>query len=92
MNGNNGIARAPNGTFYVANCMAGGLSILDEQADHTLVLIDVIPTGMLEFTHISLCASRDMDKIDRGMDNVSIDSKGHVWAAGKSAYALTDFC
>lgn len=45
MNGNNGIARAANGTFYVANAMTGGLYILDEQADHTLVLIDVIPTG-----------------------------------------------
>jgi hypothetical protein len=49
MNGNNGIVRAPNGTFYVANCMNGGLYILDEQADHTLVLLDVIPTGMFHF-------------------------------------------
>jgi hypothetical protein len=50
MKGNNGIARAPNGTFYVANCMTGGLSILDEQADHTLVLLDVIATGTLHFS------------------------------------------
>ena len=54
MNGNNGIARAPNGTFYVANCMTGGLYILDEQADHTLVLIDVIPTGDVSFIQISV--------------------------------------
>ena len=47
MNGNNGIAKAPNGTFYVANAMRGGLNVLEEQADNTLVLLDVIPTGIL---------------------------------------------
>ncbi len=47
MNGNNGITKAQNGTFYVANAMRGGLSVLEEQADNTLVLLDVIPTGIL---------------------------------------------
>ena len=49
MNGNNGITKAPNGTFYVANCMSGGLSVLEEQTDHTLVLTDIIPTGVFHF-------------------------------------------
>ncbi|KAF8895726.1 hypothetical protein CPB84DRAFT_1710412, partial [Gymnopilus junonius] len=44
MQGNNGIAKAPNGTFYVANCIFGGLSVLESQADNTLVLKDIIPT------------------------------------------------
>ncbi|PPQ93825.1 hypothetical protein CVT25_013534 [Psilocybe cyanescens] len=43
MHGNNGIARAANGTFYVANCQKGGLTILEEQADNTLVLTDSVP-------------------------------------------------
>jgi len=62
MNGNNGIARASNGTFYVANCLAGGLNVLEQQSDNTLVLTDYIKT-------------------DRGMDNLSVDAEGHVWAA-----------
>jgi len=55
MNGNNGITRAPNGTFYVANCMSGGLSVLEEQTDNTLVLTDVIVTGVFHF--LSPCLS-----------------------------------
>ncbi|KAF8160654.1 hypothetical protein B0H34DRAFT_697546 [Crassisporium funariophilum] len=62
MHGNNGIAAAPNGTFYVANAVSGGLYVLEKQADNTLVLTDSVPT-------------------DRGMDNLSIDSEGSVWAA-----------
>ncbi|KAF8971107.1 serum paraoxonase/arylesterase [Flammula alnicola] len=42
MHGNNGIARAPNGTVYVANSLIGGLSILEPQADNTLVLTDIV--------------------------------------------------
>lgn len=46
MAGNNGIAKAPNGTFYVANCVKGGLSILEEeQSNHTLVLTDFVAAG-----------------------------------------------
>ncbi|KIK09759.1 hypothetical protein K443DRAFT_300237 [Laccaria amethystina LaAM-08-1] len=63
MHGNNGIAQAPNGTFYVANALWGGLTILEPQADKSLVITDYVKT-------------------DRGMDNLSVDSAGHVWAAG----------
>jgi hypothetical protein len=42
---NNGIARAKNDTFYVANAAKGKLNILERQADDTLVLTDVISTG-----------------------------------------------
>ncbi|KAF8198075.1 hypothetical protein BJ912DRAFT_845748 [Pholiota molesta] len=62
MHGNNGIARAPNGTIYVADSSTGGLSILEPQADNTLVLTDIVP-------------------VDRGMDNLAVDSEGYVWAA-----------
>ena len=83
MGGNNGIARAPNGTIYVASSLFDGLSILEEQTDNTLVLIDNVPTGkpflnikLIEINLIVPCA-------DRGIDNISIDSKGYVWAAGQ---------
>ncbi|PPQ95320.1 hypothetical protein CVT26_008165 [Gymnopilus dilepis] len=44
LQGSNGIAKAPNGTFYVANVISGGVSVLEAQADNTLVLTDFIPT------------------------------------------------
>ncbi|KAF9527376.1 hypothetical protein CPB83DRAFT_403804 [Crepidotus variabilis] len=62
LHGSNGIAMAENRTFYVANAINGGVTILEEQMDHTLVMTDVI-------------------SIDRGIDNLSVDSEGHVWAA-----------
>ncbi|KAF5321192.1 hypothetical protein D9619_001339 [Psilocybe cf. subviscida] len=63
MLGCNGIARAPNGTVYVADSIWGGISILERQADNTLVLTDKVAT-------------------DRALDNLMVDSNGHVWAAG----------
>ena len=48
MHGNNGIAQAPNGTFYVANALWGGLTILEPQADKSLVITDYVKTGMKE--------------------------------------------
>jgi hypothetical protein len=45
MASNNGIARAANGTLYVAHTVSGGLSVLEEQSDNTLVLTDYIRTG-----------------------------------------------
>lgn len=45
MHGNNGIARAANGTFYVANALKGGLYVLEEQANNTLILKDFVPVG-----------------------------------------------
>ncbi|KAJ3505044.1 hypothetical protein NLJ89_g7624 [Agrocybe chaxingu] len=62
MHANNGIARAPNGLIYVANCVRGGLYVLEPQHDDMLVLRDYVST-------------------DRSLDNLSVDSKGNVWAA-----------
>lgn len=45
MHSNNGITRAPNGTFYVADASMGALSILEPQEDNTLVLVDEVPLG-----------------------------------------------
>lgn len=45
MHGNNGIARAANDTFYVANSLYGGITILDRQLDNTLLLTDFVKTG-----------------------------------------------
>ena len=48
MHANNGIARAPNGTVYVASLMGpAGVTVLEEQSDHTLVIIDSIKISML---------------------------------------------
>lgn len=60
---NNGIVRSSNGTFYVAHTLSGGLSVLEEQPDNTLVITDYVQTAY-------------------PLDNLSIDSEGHVWAAG----------
>jgi arylesterase/paraoxonase len=43
--GSNGIARAQNGTFYVANSKFGQIHVLEEQNDHSLVLSDIIALG-----------------------------------------------
>ncbi|KAG6862198.1 hypothetical protein C0995_002128 [Termitomyces sp. Mi166 len=48
MQGNNGIARAQNDTFYVVNSLAGAISILERQSDDTLVITDTIPAGEYE--------------------------------------------
>ncbi|KAF7782217.1 hypothetical protein Agabi119p4_1593 [Agaricus bisporus var. burnettii] len=69
MTGNNGIARAPNGTYYVGSTSVG-LTVLERQTDNTLVVTDIIKT-------------------DRGMDNLSIDSEGHVWAASFPKILIT---
>ena len=52
MHGNNGIAQAPNGTVYVVDSLHGALSILEKQADHTLVLTDYIEAGKWNKTSI----------------------------------------
>jgi len=44
---NNGIVRSSNGTFYVAHTLSGGLSVLEEQPDNTLVITDYVQTGVL---------------------------------------------
>lgn len=55
MHGNNGITKAPNNTFYVANSIFGGVTILEQQSDNTLVLTDVVRTG--DTAHIVVYAT-----------------------------------
>jgi arylesterase/paraoxonase len=43
--GSNGIARAQNGTIYVANSKFGQIRVLEEQNGHSLVLTDIIALG-----------------------------------------------
>lgn len=52
MHGINGIARAANRTFYVANSLKGGLYVLDEQANNTLVLKDFVSVGKWDSPHV----------------------------------------
>ncbi|KAI0276382.1 serum paraoxonase/arylesterase [Russula aff. rugulosa BPL654] len=42
LSGSNGIVRAQNGTVYVADAKLGGIHVLEEQNDHSLVLVDNI--------------------------------------------------
>lgn len=42
----NGIASV-NDTFYVTNSLKGSVTVLERQSDNSLVLTDVIPTGIL---------------------------------------------
>jgi len=44
LRGSNGIARAKNDTFYVSDCLWGGITVLEQQSDDTLVITDRIPT------------------------------------------------
>jgi hypothetical protein len=44
MHGNNGIAKDKNDTFYVANALRGGVSVLQKQSDNTLALTDAVGT------------------------------------------------
>ncbi|TFK75385.1 serum paraoxonase/arylesterase [Pluteus cervinus] len=60
---NNGIVRADNDTFYVANSFVGKLNVLEKGNDNSLVLTDTIKT-------------------DQGLDNVSLDADGAIWAVG----------
>ncbi|KAF8915020.1 hypothetical protein CPB85DRAFT_1433223 [Mucidula mucida] len=43
----NGITQAPNGTIYVGCALAGGVKVMERQADNTLSIVDVIPTDTL---------------------------------------------
>ena len=45
MHGNNGIVRARNDTFYVADALGGPIRVLERQDDDTLVVTDLIPVG-----------------------------------------------
>ncbi|KAI0256143.1 serum paraoxonase/arylesterase [Lactifluus subvellereus] len=47
LHGSNGIARAPNGTVYVANSKFGEIRVLEEQSNYSLVLTDAIALDRL---------------------------------------------
>jgi arylesterase/paraoxonase len=82
--GSNGIARAQNGTVYVANSKSGAIHVLEEQNDHSLVLVDTIALGA--FAGILRCnvlfLNPFLDTADRPLDNLSIDTNEALWAAG----------
>lgn len=46
LHGSNGIARAQNGTVYVANSKFGQIQVLEEQNEHNLVSTDTIALGI----------------------------------------------
>jgi arylesterase/paraoxonase len=52
--GNNGIVRAQNGTVYVASSKSYQIHVLEEQNDHSLVLVDNIALGA--FSGILRCS------------------------------------
>jgi arylesterase / paraoxonase len=77
---NNGIAKARNGTFYVASPLAGKLSILNRQTDNTLAPFDVVPTGNVRW----LLSQFSNKRTSSGpIDNLSVDDDGVVWGAGQ---------
>ncbi|KAJ3829430.1 hypothetical protein F5880DRAFT_430383 [Lentinula raphanica] len=47
LHSNNGIAKASNGTVYVASNLGGAVSIFERQEDESLLLTDVVPLGQL---------------------------------------------
>ncbi len=51
--GSNGIARAQNGTVYVASSVFGQITVLEEQYDRSLVLGDIIALGAFSSSVIS---------------------------------------
>lgn len=83
MHANNGIARATNGTFYVSDSGSGGLSILELQADNTLVLVDEVPVGAFPLPSVDNIYLMSLLLLDRAMDNLQVDSEGYIWAAGR---------
>ena len=45
LHGSNGIVWTQNGTVYVGNSKSGQILVLEEQNDHSLVLVDNIALG-----------------------------------------------
>ncbi len=82
--GSNGIARAQNGTVYVANSKFGQVHVLEEQNDHSLVLVDKISLGA--FSGILRCSDLFLkpflDTADHRLDNLAFDTDEALWAAG----------
>jgi arylesterase / paraoxonase len=56
LHGNNGIARAQNGTVYVGNSKFGQIRVFEEQNDQSLVLTDIVALGrsVVEFGELSV--------------------------------------
>ena len=84
--GINGIARSPfhfNDTFYVAHTLLGGVSLFTRQSDNRLLLDEHIKTGecirTCPYSGFLRCRPTSTDS---GLDNLMVDSKGAIWAAG----------
>lgn len=79
---NNGIVWAKNDTFFVASSLAPKLTVLKRKNDNTLVVTDTVQTGGLHFSTFYVLPSSHV-VVDRGMDNLSMDNQGALWAVGK---------
>ncbi|KAG8213685.1 hypothetical protein J3R82DRAFT_10383 [Butyriboletus roseoflavus] len=91
LHASNGIVKGTNpgnDTFYVADCVLGGVTVLERQSDNTLAFMEVIKTGLSSTRHFDYtfdlfpCA-------DRGLDNLAIDANGALWAAGRLTVLYT---
>lgn len=84
LSASNGIARAQNGTVYVANSRGHQIQVLEEQNDHSLVLVDNIALGT--FAGILRCGVLFLNLFlyiaVHAVDNLSIDTNEALWAAG----------
>lgn len=89
--GANGIAKSPhNETIYVSSAQSGGIRAFERQSDNTLQLLDFITTGKLRMYHHRPRESADRSFIDYiPVDNLSIDSNGALWGAGKPTHSFS---
>jgi hypothetical protein len=78
----NGIAGSRNGTIYVASVVHGGVRVLEEQADNTLVLAETIPTGISSISQVNVTLLTHWFT-EYTVDNLSVDKNGAVWLGGK---------
>jgi arylesterase/paraoxonase len=74
-----------NDTFYVADCVLGGVTVLERQSDNTLAFTEVIKTGSSSAILTSITCLTLLPRADRGLDNLAIDANGALWAAGRLA-------
>lgn len=80
--GPNGIARGHNETVYIANTFGGKILVAELQSDDSLVLTDTIVLGTLISYPMRI---RRNIFVDRMLDNISVDSGGHLWVAGDNS-------
>ncbi|KAF9244912.1 hypothetical protein BU15DRAFT_85756 [Melanogaster broomeanus] len=69
LHASNGIVKGLNDTFYVVDCLLGDITVLENQFDNTLALIEVISTG------------QELILYGRSSDNLAIDANGALWVA-----------